>query len=578
MRRNFRGSCAALLLVAATLYAPAGRALPPQPAQATERTPLSRTFTERVESVAIENGAGRIFVRVWDDSRVRVEASRAGAAGGAVDLDSLVRFERVAPAILKIVASARQGTGVNLAVSVPKFASLSVRGADGSVSVEGLPRSLSVETGAGGISLRLPTAAGTDLSARSIEGSISAQIPIIFFGALNAHSLDGKTGQGGVPVILRSASGSIEILPEQNGAARADAKPADDSTGAGVARAPRGFRPADKGGSASVAEDDAPAGAAQTFSDESSHGAATGSAPRGARGESVEDGDVLTVDSRVVNLNVRVADVSGKLVPNLTKADFQVFENNVEQEITSFEPVSAPVSLVLLLDLSTSTKDRMSLLKKAAKKFVESLDPNARVAVGAFTRRFMLVSDFTQDRKLLKKRIDETKNLHSGTAFYDAMWSTLDLFKETTGKRKAVVVLSDGVDNSISSDNFTPRHTFDELIARVAQEDVTIYPIYLDTEFEVTVKMRTGDSHETYVTARSQLQRIAGDAGGTLFKAGSAEDLESVYQRVAAELQTLYSVSYNPKDKDYDGTWRNLAVRVRQPQVSARTRRGYYAK
>jgi VWFA-related protein len=574
MRRNSRGSCAALLLAAATLYAPAGRALTPQPAQPAERL-VSRIFTERLESVVIENGAGRTTVCVWDDSRLKVEATPAGASGAAVALDSLVRFERGAPSSLKIVA-VRQGAGVNLAVSVPKSASLVVRGAEGGVSVEGLPRSLSVETGAGGISLRLPPSAGTDLSARAVEGSISSQVPVTFFGALDAHSLDGKTGQGGAPVILRSASGSIEILPEQTGAASAVAKPTDDSNGTGAVRTQRGFRPADKGGSASVGDENVAAG--QTLSDDSPRATGAGSAPKVGRGESVEDGDVLTVDSRVVNLNVRVADTSGKLVPNLTKADFQVFENNVEQEITSFEPVSAPVSLVLLLDLSTSTKDRMSLIKKAAKKFVESLDPNARVAVGAFTRKFMLVSDFTEDRKLLKKRIDDIKNQHSGTAFYDAVWSTLDLFKETAGKRKAVVILSDGVDNSLSSDNFTPRHPFDELIARVAQDDVTIYPIYLDTEYEVTVKMRGSDSHETYVTARQQLQRIADDAGGTLFKADRAEDLETVYQRVAAELRTLYSVAYNPKDKDYDGAWRNLAVKVRQPQVSARTRRGYYAK
>jgi VWFA-related protein len=144
-------------------------------------------------------------------------------------------------------------------------------------------------------------------------------------------------------------------------------------------------------------------------------------------------------------------------------------------------------------------------------------------------------------------------------------------------KRKAVVVLTDGVDNSLSSDEYEPRHPFDELLARVTRDDVTIYPIYFDTEYEVTVKRRGQDSHESYVAARKQLQQVADDTGGTLFKAERAEDLEGVYERVASELHTLYSVAYSPKDKDYDGQWRNVSVKLKTRPGAARTKRGYYA-
>ena len=118
----------------------------------------------------------------------------------------------------------------------------------------------------------------------------------------------------------------------------------------------------------------------------------------------------------------------------------------------------------------------------------------------------------------------------------------------------------------------------DELLARVVEEDTTIYPIYFDTEFQVVVKQRGSDTHESYVTARQQLQRIADETGGTLFKADKAEDLEGVYQRVASELQTLYSVSYNPADKNYNGNWRNVGVKVKNGVAVARTKRGFYAK
>ena len=286
----------------------------------------------------------------------------------------------------------------------------------------------------------------------------------------------------------------------------------------------------------------------------------------------------MKVNVRTVHLNARVTDGAGRLIPDLTRNDFLVFENDLEQEVVQFEPVTAPVNLVLLLDLSGSTKDRMKVMKKAAKKFIDSLKPNTRIAVAAFTRKFLLISDFTDDRKLLKDRIDHVKNLQSGTAFYDAMWATLDLFNEVRERRKAVVVLTDGVDNSLSSDNYEPRHPFDELLARLTQEDLTIYPIYFDTEYEVTVKRRGQDTHEAYVAARKQLQRVADDTGGTLFKAERAEDLEGVYQRVASELHTLYSVAYNPKDKNYDGQWRNVSIKIKDKPAAARTKRGYYAR
>src|SRR5262249_32465498 len=148
-----------------------------------------------------------------------------------------------------------------------------------------------------------------------------------------------------------------------------------------------------------------------------------------------------------------------------------------EQDVVRFEPVTSPVNVVILLDASGSTKDRWKAIKTAAKKFIDTLSPNTPIAVAAFTRRFMVICDFSCDRKTTKQRIDDTKNLQSGTAFYDATWSALDLFKEAKEQRNAVVVLTDGVDNSLSDEDYEPHHPFDELLARINREEVTIYPI-----------------------------------------------------------------------------------------------------
>jgi VWFA-related protein len=574
--RAARGAFTALALLV-SCFAPTLRAV--QPARA-GKSDFNRVFTERFNSVGVENRNGRTEVQAWDDARLRVVASRQPDA----TTDAPVRFETPAPGALKIVVSPADAA-VNLSIFVPAHVGLNVEGGKGDVTIKGPSGSVSVETDAGSISLLLPASAGANLSLRATEGAITSRLPVVFVGPINAHSLDGRTGQGGPPVILRSARGSIDVQPY----APARPLPADGRMagvgagdmkgGASAVKSSHDVRAADAGGD--NAGGPAPGGADGAAQTSAPGGASQGDGPSADAGAAKLDEsgeEVLKVESRTVHLNVKVTDAAGKLLPDLTRADFQVFEHKQEQEIVSFEPITAPVNLVLLLDLSGSTKDRMKIMKRAAKKFIDSLSPNTRISVAGFTRKLVVISGFTADRKLLKDRIDDVKNFRTGTAFYDSMWSALDLFRETEGQRKAVVVLSDGVDNSLSYDDFTARHPFDELLARIVQEDVTIYPIYFDTEYEVTVKRRGRDSHEAYLTARQQLQKIADSAGGTLFKAERAEDLEGVYQRVASELQMLYSVAYNPKDKNYGGEWRDVSVSVRRQQARARTKPGYYAK
>lgn len=288
------------------------------------------------------------------------------------------------------------------------------------------------------------------------------------------------------------------------------------------------------------------------------------------------DPDAVRLEGRLVNLNIRATDRAGKIIPNLTKDDFLVYEDGVQQEVQFFRPVSAPVSLVLLLDLSGSTKDKMKVMKKAAQKFVDALRPNDPIAVAAFARRFMLVSPFTTNHKLLKDRIGDMKTRSSGTGYYDSMWETLDLLDTVKDSRRALVVLTDGVDNSLENPRrWPPKHDFETLLSRMSEEaDVVVYPIYLDTEYETVVKSHASNSR-AYATAREQLKQVAEQTGGVLYKAARIEDLEDVYQRVASELHTLYSLAYSPASVAAAGTWHKLSVKVDRPSAIARTRKGY---
>ena len=286
----------------------------------------------------------------------------------------------------------------------------------------------------------------------------------------------------------------------------------------------------------------------------------------------------IRVETQLINLNAKVADRGGKLLLDLKQEDFAIYEDNVKQEIAHFAPVTAPINLLLLLDFSGSTDKKKKVMKEAAAKFVESLGPDDRVAVAAFSRRFYLNSDFETNKKQLKKLIKDIKSPSAGTAYYDAMWKAMDLFRQTSSGRKAIVVLTDGVDNSIANpDRYPTRHPFDEMLARMTEEEITIYPLYLDTEREM-VEQEHRETHRTYDTAKKQLAAVAEQTGGLLFRVNRIEDLDGVYQRVTAELRTLYSVAYASSNDERKGRWRQIRVDVNRAGAVARTRRGYYTK
>lgn len=530
---------------------------------------FEKLISQKFNAITIENPHGRTEVETWNSNRVKISATRQHGKSNERPVEECIRLQITTSDLRIQVRREITESPIHLSIFVPKQITLSVKGEDESVAVRGVTNGLTVQTTSGAILLALPKNANTDLSLRAIEGSITSQLEMRVFGPVNAHSLDGRTGTGGSPMILRSERGSVSLIADEPGRlARADLS-ALNSGGRGNV---------DQLVNSSVDTETNPPSGPSTSDAPPPPASALVKPLASSNSSDPPVADIIKIDSRLVNLNVRVTDGTGKLIPDLSQADFQIFEDNVEQQVVRFEPVSSPVSVVLLLDASGSTKERWKVIRKAAKKFIDTLSPNTRIAVAAFTRRFLVICDFSCDRKLMKDRIDNTKNLQSGTAFYDAMWATMNLFKEVSEQRKAIVVLTDGVDNSLSSEEYEPKHPFDELLARIGQEEVTIYPIYFDTEFQVTVRMRGSDTHESYATARQQLHKIADETGGTLFKADRAEDLDGVYQRVASELQTLYSVSYNPADKNYNGNWRNVGVKVKRASAHARTKRGFYAR
>ncbi|HEY7913502.1 MAG TPA: VWA domain-containing protein [Blastocatellia bacterium] len=526
---------------------------------------FARLFTEPVGAVRVENPDGPVELQTWPASYVGIVASYS-AEPAKERLESLVSFKQSDASVLRVSVAKRDcACPISLMVYVPASLSVAIKGGSGKISVKGSLAALSVESISGAIAIHLPEQADADISARTLEGTITSKVSLTRFGTENHRALDAQVGEGGSPAIIRAARSSIEFLPDSpsrlSGLADAEqvlgiqiaGNKGDAVDGEILSRVGNGFRSG--------------ANANEIPVERASYSSRPGE-------------DVIKLESRLVSLNVKVADAAGKTLPNLKKEDFVVAEDGVFQVITHFEPVTAPLHIALLLDLSGSTSDKMKTMKRAAKQFIDALKPNDQVAIAGFTRRFFIISNFTTDKKLLKERIDDMKNRHSGTAFYDAMWATLDLFDEAAATRKAVVVLTDGVDNSLDHPDdrdYIPKHPFDELMSRLAEADATVYPIYLDTEYEVLGRHGRG-GHDAYAEARKQLNEMADQTGATLFRADRIEDLEGVYHRVAMELHSLYSIAYYPVSSARDGKWKKITVGVSREGVKARTKRGYFAR
>ncbi len=294
--------------------------------------------------------------------------------------------------------------------------------------------------------------------------------------------------------------------------------------------------------------------------------------------QSPEPADVLRIDSDLVNLNVSVFN---RLAPGpalaLQQKDFAILDNGVPQEISFFASSDAPFDLVLLLDLSGSTADKIDLIRKSSKRFVEAARPGDRIAIFTFSASILAVSKFSSDRAALKKSIDQIEKPVGGTNFWDALRFVLDHVVNQSRleqRRSAIVVMTDGVDNALP-DVFGDgsKTTFEELSAAARRSDSIILPIYLDTEKESDFR---STPPWAYKAAREQLGMLAAESGNSVYYARKVKDLDGVYQQVIRDLGTVYSIGYRPTNRGHEGAWHNVQVMIAHPGLGLRAKRGYF--
>lgn len=309
---------------------------------------------------------------------------------------------------------------------------------------------------------------------------------------------------------------------------------------------------------------------------------------------SAQDDPPINIDTSVVRLNVGVVNPRGESVINLSKEDFAVYEDGVKQPILDFKPTVAPFSVVMILDMSGSTLGFRETIRQSAFRFIDALSPEDRVAVIEFYDKVNLRNDFTTDRRVIANSIS-VANGRGKTQLYKALTMAMQKLSGEGKRRKAIIVLTDGVDSAARDKdrdvlqkvsetempNFIKPETSDLLNRVLNQADaqgVTIYPLALPTGDPGKLADPTPIQIAMFQAARDRLQILARRTGGTLNTINRLEEMGRLYAAVAANLRTLYTVEYQPLNDKRDGNWRSIKIEVNNPNFIARTREGYYAK
>lgn len=295
----------------------------------------------------------------------------------------------------------------------------------------------------------------------------------------------------------------------------------------------------------------------------------------------ISEGDVIRVDSQLVTLNISVIDRgTNRGLMGLTQTDFKLFEDGQEQRIVQFESSSAPFDLVLLIDLSGSTKEVIQLIRAAALRFVAAARPADRIAVITFAGEPRVVSELTADRELLRQRIETIDTARGDTKLYDATNFAMDeVMKQTKNSRRtAIVLMSDGLDGTIpgiSGQQGSVKFSYPETLRNIQEFDGVLYTLWLNTEYEAMSPLDT--QPEAFDAGHARMKEMADAGGGVFYAVERLTDLAGAYEQVVADLGTVYSLAYKPLNSVRDGRWRAIRIGVNRPNAVPRGKRGYYA-
>jgi VWFA-related protein len=279
---------------------------------------------------------------------------------------------------------------------------------------------------------------------------------------------------------------------------------------------------------------------------------------------------VISVDTTLIQVPVSVHDREGRSLDNLTKEQFQVFEDKVAQQVKLFVHEDVPISLGLVIDNSGSMRNKRERVNTAALTFVRDSNPEDESFIVNFDDSAYLEQDFTSSIGDLMDALDNL-DTRGETALYDAVYLSVEKVQKE-GKRdtKALLLVTDGEDN-------TSKYKFEEALNKLKESKVTLYAIgLLEDNDQRGGLFKPAPSRK----AKEALTQLAESTGGVAYFPKSVDEVEELCKQIARDLRNRYTLGYTPTNQKFDGAWRKVDVVINVPKTSKitwRTKPGYYA-
>jgi len=295
---------------------------------------------------------------------------------------------------------------------------------------------------------------------------------------------------------------------------------------------------------------------------------AAGTAPTPLGAQARPQAPIFPTGIEIINLSLSVTDAQNNFVTSLGEGDFAVFEDGIRQELSLFTHENLPISMVIMIDTSASMEEKLATAQAAATRFTKTLRPQDLCQIVQFNDRSTTLQPFTNDLGALEAAIRKTE-ASGPTALHNSLYIALkDLMRDKKAaelRRRAIVLLSDGEDTaSLVTD--------DQVLDLARKSEINIYAISLRPN-------RASDrERQAFSQAEYLINALTRDTGGRAFFPASLGELDAVYDRIAEELRTLYSIGYVSSNARRDGKWRRIVVRVPDREgITVRHKLGYYA-
>jgi len=281
------------------------------------------------------------------------------------------------------------------------------------------------------------------------------------------------------------------------------------------------------------------------------------------------------VNIRRVRLPITVTDKKGQFVSGLSAGDFLITEDKVPQQIDSFtseENNNLPLYIGVLMDTSPSTAGKLKFEQESAMNFIQTVvrPRKDRVLFATFDDQITLRQDFTDRLELLDRAVFAIKKTGEKTALYDAVWQFCDEKMRSAQGRRALVIITDGVDTYSRAD-------INDAIDIAQRTETTLFAI--STKAGLLGAVPGVDSGQVRDKADKDLERLCDETGGTALFTGDMLALERAFTKVARELRTQYLITYKPTNSQYDGSYRRVDVKLTNghENLKLRTKKGYKA-